>query len=129
MLLDNAQDLVQRHIPGPTAEQTERALLLGVKRNVELGWTQIQDAGGNYAEVELLRKLYGEGKIKLRVYRALSAPGTQAERLFKEGPILGEHEQRLTVRAVKLLCRRFAWFAQRRTARTITPTSRTLPAS
>lgn len=102
MLLDNAQDLVQRHIPGPTPEETERALLLGVKRNVELGWTQIQDAGGNYAEVDLLRKLYAEGKIKLRVYRALSAPGRQAQRLFSEGPILGEHGQRLTVRAVKL---------------------------
>ena len=102
MLLDNAQDLVQRHIPGPTAEQTERALLLGVKRNVELGWTQIQDAGGNYREVALLRRLYGEGKIKLRVYRALSAPGAQADQLFKEGPILGEHDHRLTVRAVKL---------------------------
>lgn len=102
MLLDNAQDLVQRHIPGPTAEQTERALLLGVKRNVELGWTQVQDAGGNYSEVALLRKLYGEGKIKLRVYRALSAPGAQADQLFKEGPILGEHGHRLTVRAVKL---------------------------
>ncbi len=102
MLLDNAQDLVQRHIPGPTPEQTERALLLGVKRNIELGWTQVQDAGGNYLEVALLRKLYGEGKIKLRVYRALSAPGTQADQLFKEGPILGEHGNRLTVRAVKL---------------------------
>jgi len=102
MLLDNAQDLVQRHIPGPTPEETERALLLGVKRNVELGWTQIQDAGGTYAEVDLLRKLYAEGKIKLRVYRALSAPGRQAQRLFSEGPILGEHGQRLTVRAVKL---------------------------
>ncbi|HWN10909.1 MAG TPA: amidohydrolase [Pyrinomonadaceae bacterium] len=102
MLLDAAQDLVQRHIPGPTPEETEKALLLGVKRNVELGWTQIQDAGGNYLEVDLLRKLYGEGKIKLRVYRALSAPGREAQRLFGEGPILGEHEQRLTVRAVKL---------------------------
>lgn len=102
MLLDNAQDLVQRHIPGPTPEETERALLLGVKRNVELGWTQVQDAGGNYLEVDLLRKLYGEGRIKLRVYRALSAPGRQAQRLFSEGPILGEHQQRLTVRAVKL---------------------------
>jgi predicted amidohydrolase YtcJ len=102
MLLDAAQDLVQRHIPGPTAEQTERALLLGVKRNIELGWTQVQDAGGSYAEVALLRKLYAEGKLKLRVYRALSAPGKEAQRLFSEGPILGEHGHRLTVRTVKL---------------------------
>ncbi len=102
MLLDAAQDLVQRHIPGPTPEEAERALLLGVKRNVELGWTQVQDAGGSYAEVALFRKLYGEGKIKLRIYKALSAPGKEAQQLFSEGPITGEYGHRLTVRAVKL---------------------------
>jgi hypothetical protein len=102
MLLDAAQDLVQRHIPGPTAEDTERALLLGVKRNVELGWTQVQDAGGSYGEVALFRKLYGEGKINLRIYKALSAPGKEAQQLFRDGPIIGEHGHSLTVRTVKL---------------------------
>lgn len=102
MLLDAAQDLVQRHIPSTTAEQAERAIILGVKRNVELGWTQIQDAGGSYAEVALLKKLYDEGKIKLRIYKVLSAPGKEAQRLFTEGPIIGAHGNRLTVRAVKL---------------------------
>ncbi len=102
MLLDAAQDLVQKHIPGPTPEEVERALLLGVKRNVELGWTQVQDAGGSYAEVALFRKLYGEGRMKLRVYKALSAPGREAQQLFRDGPIIGEHEHRLTVRTVKL---------------------------
>ena len=102
MLLDAAQDLIQRHIPGPTPAETERALLLGVKRNIELGWTQIQDAGGSYADVALFRKLYSEGKMKLRVYKALSAPGREAQQLFRDGPIIGEHEHRLTVRDVKL---------------------------
>jgi predicted amidohydrolase YtcJ len=102
MLLDAAQDLVQRHIPGPTAEETERALILGVKRNIQLGWTQIQDAGGSYADVVLARRLYGEGKIKLRIYKALSAPGREAQQLFRDGPIIGEQGHRLTVRTVKL---------------------------
>jgi predicted amidohydrolase YtcJ len=102
MLLDAAQDLVQRHIPGPTAEDTERALILGVKRNIQLGWTQVQDAGGSYDDVALARRLYGEGKIKLRIYKALSAPGPQAEQLFRDGPIIGEQGNRLTVRTVKL---------------------------
>ena len=102
MLLDAAQDLVQRHIPGPTPADAERALLLGVQRNVELGWTQVQDAGGSYADVALFRKLYADGKIKLRIYKALSAPGREAQQLFREGPIIGEHDHRLTVRTVKL---------------------------
>jgi len=102
MLLDAAQDLVQSHIPGPNAEETERALILGVKRNIQLGWTQVQDAGGSYADVALVRRLYGEGKIKLRVYKALSAPGRESQQLFRDGPIIGEQGNRLTVRTVKL---------------------------
>lgn len=102
MLLDAAQDLVQSHVPGPTAEETERALILGVKRNIQLGWTQVQDAGGSYADVALARRLYGEGKIKLRIYKALSAPGREAQQLFRDGPIIGEQGHRLTVRTVKL---------------------------
>ncbi len=102
MLLDAAQDLVQRHIPGATAEEAERALILGVKRNIQLGWTQVQDAGGSYAEVALFRRLYSKGKIKLRIYKALSAPGKEAQQLFRDGPIIGEQGNRLTVRTVKL---------------------------
>ncbi|MDQ2976541.1 MAG: amidohydrolase [Acidobacteriota bacterium] len=102
MLLDSAQDLVQRHIPGTTLAEAERAIVLGVKRDVELGWTQVQDPGGSYDEVELLKKLYGEGKIKLRIYKGLSAPGRQAEKLFHDGPVIGTYGNRLTVRTLKL---------------------------
>jgi len=106
MLLDAAQDLVQSHIPGPTTEETERALILGVKRNIQLGWTQVQDAGGSYADVALLRRLYGEGKVKLRIYKALSAPGRESQQLFRDGPIIGEQGNRLTVRTVNALGQR-----------------------
>src|SRR6267142_2599712 len=102
MLLDAAQDLVQRHIPSTTAEEAERAIMLGVNRDTRLGWTQVQDPGGSYAEVALMEKLYGEGKIKLRIYKALSAPGSEADRLLSIGPIVGKYGNRLTVRALKL---------------------------
>jgi predicted amidohydrolase YtcJ len=102
MLLDAAQDLVQRHIPGTTTAEAERAIILGVNRDVKLGWTQVQDPGGSYAEVALMEKLYEEGKIKLRIYKALSAPGREADRLLSEGPIVGKYGNRLTVRALKL---------------------------
>ncbi|HKO96004.1 MAG TPA: amidohydrolase [Pyrinomonadaceae bacterium] len=102
MLLDAAQDLVQGHIPGTTTAEAERAIELGVQRNIELGWTQVQDPGGSYAEVALLEKLYRENKIKLRVYKGLSGPGREAQRLLAEGTKTGEFGNRLTVRMVKL---------------------------
>jgi len=102
MMLDAAQDLIQRHIPGTTAAEAERAIVLGVQRDVSLGWTQVQDPGGSYADVAIDEKLYSEGKIKLRIYKALSAPGPEAQRLFHDGPIVGDYAHRFTVRTLKL---------------------------
>ena len=102
MLLDAAQDLVQRHIPKTTVEEAERAIFLGVKRDIELGWTQVQDPGGTFAEVEIFKKLHDEGKIKLRIYKGLSAPGEEADQLFRDGPIIGADDYHLTVRTLKL---------------------------
>ena len=102
MMLDAAQDLIQRHIPATTAAEAERAIILGVQRDISLGWTQVQDPGGSYADVAIDEKLYSEGKIKLRIYKALSAPGPEARRLFNDGPIIGAQGNRFTVRTLKL---------------------------
>jgi len=101
MLLDAAQGLVRRHVPPTSPADAERAVVLGVQRDIGLGWTQVQDPGGSYADVGLYRKLYSEGKIKLRIYKVLSAPGKEAQRLLNEGPIIGAYGNRLTVRALK----------------------------
>ncbi|CAN5720483.1 amidohydrolase [soil metagenome] len=103
MLLDAAQGLVRRHTPGTTPAGAERATELGVKRNLELGWTQIQDAGGGYEEIDLYRKLYGEGKIKLRIYKAVHGPGPSAARLLAEGPTIGDFDNRFTLRTIKVV--------------------------
>jgi hypothetical protein len=103
MLLDAAQGLVRRHIPATSPADAERAIELGVKRNVELGWTQIQDAGGGYQEIELYKKLYGEDKIKLRIYKAVHGPGASATRLLADGPTIGSFDKRFTLRTIKVV--------------------------
>jgi predicted amidohydrolase YtcJ len=103
MLIDAAQGLVRSHIPGTTPQDAERAVILGVKRNIELGWTQIHDAGGSYAEAELFKKLYGEGKIKLRIYKAVHGPGSSATQLLAAGPIIGAFDHRFTFRTIKVV--------------------------
>jgi predicted amidohydrolase YtcJ len=102
MLLDRAQGLVTKHIPAPSDADREQALIIGSKRSVDLGWTQIQNAGGSWAEVEMLKKLYGENKIKLRVYEAIRGPGPDAQRLLREGSNVGLYNQRLTIRTIKV---------------------------
>jgi predicted amidohydrolase YtcJ len=101
MLLDAAQGLVRRHVPPTSRADAERAVVVGVQRDLGLGWTQVQNPGGSYEDIDIYRKLYGEGKIKLRIYKVLSAPGKEAQRLLSEGPIIGEYGNRLTVRALK----------------------------
>jgi predicted amidohydrolase YtcJ len=103
MLLDAAQGLVRRRIPPTSREDEERAIVLGVKRDIELGWTQIQDAGGSYGDVDLYKKLYGAGAIKLRIYKAVYGPGVNANRLLSEGPIIGAFQNRFNVRTIKVV--------------------------
>jgi predicted amidohydrolase YtcJ len=103
MLLDSAQGLVRRRVPPTSAADAERAVILGVKRNIELGWTQIQDAGGSYAEVELFKKLYASGAIKLRIYKAVHGPSPSATRLINEGATIGAYDNRFTFRTIKVV--------------------------
>jgi predicted amidohydrolase YtcJ len=103
MLLDAAQGLVRRLIPPTTRADEERAVALGVKRDIELGWTQVQDAGGSYDDVDIFKKLYASGDIKIRIYKAVYGPGPAANRLIQEGPIVGEYQNRLTVRTIKVV--------------------------
>lgn len=102
MLIDEAQSLVERLLPQPTTTETERALIVGAQREVSLGWTAVQIAGHSYEEAELVRRLVKEGKIKLRIYDTVSAPGADAEQLITHGPVLGESDGRYTRRGVKL---------------------------
>ncbi len=103
MLIDTAQGLVSQHVPPRGEGSAEEAMILANKRSLELGWTQIQDAGGTYREVELYKKLYAEGKLKIRIYKAVYGPGEEAQRLLKEGPTIGAFDHRFTVRTIKVV--------------------------
>ncbi len=103
MLLDNAQSFVARQIPPGARGSDEQAAILANDRSVMLGWTQVQDPGGSYEDVELYKKLYGEGKLKIRIYKAVYGPGPQAQRLLREGPIIAAFNNHLNVRAIKVV--------------------------
>jgi hypothetical protein len=103
ILLDRAQELVTRHIPRRTEAELERAIILGAQRSIQMGWCQIQNAGTSYAEMELIKKLCAEGKIKLRIYNAIRGVGPDALRLIRQGPIIGAFDNRFTVRTIKIV--------------------------
>ncbi|HEV8611902.1 MAG TPA: amidohydrolase [Gemmatimonadales bacterium] len=103
MLIDRAQGLVGRLVPAATEDERDLQLIKGAERELGLGWTQVQDANGSWADVERMRRLYRDGKLKIRIYKTISGPGADATRLIQDGPVLGEFGGRLTVRTIKVV--------------------------
>ena len=103
MLLDNAMDLVAKSIPPPTEAEREQALLLGVDREVRLGWCEIQNAGSELSDQEVIRHAYTAGKIKLRMINAAYGPGEAANALLKNGATLNAFDHRFTQRTIKVI--------------------------
>jgi predicted amidohydrolase YtcJ len=103
MILDNAQDLVEKLIPPPTEADEERAVAIGAEREASLGWCEIQNAGGETADATRIAKLCRDGKVRLRVYNAVYGPGPAADKLLKDGPTLGGVRDMFTMRTIKVV--------------------------
>jgi len=101
MLLDRARGLIR--VSDDMAVDPEKAALAADARSIMLGWCEVQDPGGSWRDVEVYRKLYGEGKLKVRIYKAISGPGAEADRLIQQGASVGEFGHRLTVRSIKVV--------------------------
>lgn len=102
MLIDAAQRLVYRVVPAEDPSALDSAITIGARRSVELGWTQVQDAGVSWAELGRMRALYGAGQVKLRNYVAIRGPGRDADSLLEKGASIDEFGGRLTVRTIKV---------------------------
>jgi predicted amidohydrolase YtcJ len=103
MLLDNAQELVLKNIPKPTDAEREQALLRGIDREIGLGWSEIQNAGSDNADVELIRKAFDAGKIKIRFINAVHGPGEDAQKFLREGPTINAYDHHFTQRTIKVI--------------------------
>jgi predicted amidohydrolase YtcJ len=102
MLVDNAMDLIETLIPRTTDAERLQALEVGAARSVKIGWTQIQNPGTPYDEIELMCRLYHDNRVKLRVYLAVGGPSEDAQRLLREGAQINRCSDRFTVRSIKL---------------------------
>ncbi|HEY6112210.1 MAG TPA: amidohydrolase [Chthoniobacterales bacterium] len=103
MLLDHAQDLVAQKIPKPTEAEREQALLLGIEREIKLGWCEIQNAGSTREDVDLFRKAFDAGKIKIRLINAVYGPGEYANTVLRTRPIVNAYDHHFTQRTIKII--------------------------
>lgn len=102
MLIDRAQALVRRHSADGGQPDMKEALRVGGEVAARRGWTTLHTIADRWEEVEALRELYREERMPVRNYVAVRWPGKGAEYLLDNGPIIGEFDGRLTIRAIKI---------------------------
>ncbi|PYL04561.1 MAG: amidohydrolase, partial [Verrucomicrobia bacterium] len=103
MLLDHAQDIVENNIPPPTRSEREQAFLTGIEREIKLGWCEIQNAGSHYDDVDLMRKHFDTGEIKIRLVNCIYGPGADAQRFLKEEATINAYDLHFTQRTIKVI--------------------------
>ena len=103
MLLDNAMDLAAKNIPKPTEAEREKAFLLGIEREIGLGWCEIQNAGSHADDIKIIRKCFDEGKVKLRFINAVYGPGEDAQQFLREGSTISAYDHHFTQRTIKVI--------------------------
>ncbi len=67
ILVDAAMQLVERHIPPPSAGEREQALAAGLNHLASLGITGVHDMGVSPADWALFRSFGDEGRLTLRI--------------------------------------------------------------
>ena len=87
----------------PNGMLPEKAAMAADQRSIMLGWCEVQDPGGTWEDVDVYRKLYQQGKLKIRIYKAVWGPSPQADRLIREGAQIGEFDHHFTLRTIKVV--------------------------
>ena len=101
VFVDRASALVRGHVPPPTPEELEQAILLGQGECLAAGLTQVHEMGIGPDELAALRRLDDRGQLRLRVYAMLSGALEDLTPYMKAGPQLPADDRRLTVRGFK----------------------------
>lgn len=102
ILLNHAQELIEKHIPPLTLDQTKKAIELAARDCVRNGLTSVHDARVSPMMLAAFRELIREGRMPLRIYAILDgADQALVNEWLGRGPEIDPHHV-LTVRSFKL---------------------------
>jgi predicted amidohydrolase YtcJ len=99
--VDAAMDLIEDHMPAPTAEQRKARVLAAANNIAANGLTEMHDAGIDAATIVAVKELIDEKRFPIRVYAMLGDNDELLRTWFASGP-LNEYGGHLTIRSVKL---------------------------
>ncbi len=98
IFIDLASNLINSFVPKPDEKTLIQALNLAQQHLLSLGITSVHDAGIEYADYKLYRKLNAKRKLIMRIYAMLSASDSSLAKMVEEGII---NHEKLVVRSVK----------------------------
>jgi hypothetical protein len=103
ILTDQAQKLVSQHIPPQTPARMREAITRAGEECLRYGITSVQEARVSQAELDAIRELMAERRLKLRVSVMLDgADAPLVAAWLKGGPEIDRVSHRLNVRCFKL---------------------------
>lgn len=102
ILLNQAQALVERHIPPRSFEQTKRAIEVAAQECMRNGLTSVHEARVTRTTLRAFSELKQENRLPLRIYVMLDGADRQlVKEWLDRGPEIDPHHE-LTIRAFKL---------------------------
>lgn len=102
LLEEGAMNAVRKHIPPFTEEQLTKGLILANNECLSVGLTGVHDAGASKENIELVKDLYEQGNLKIRIYQMVRGPSESVDYFLAHGPEIGLYGNRYTIRSVKM---------------------------
>jgi len=99
VLIDNAKELVFKHIPEPGIDLKTKALLAAQKNCLEVGLTSVTDCGLPKETILLMDSLQKQILLKIRINAMMEPSEANMDYFLKEGPYITD---RLQVSTIKL---------------------------
>jgi predicted amidohydrolase YtcJ len=100
VLVDTAEELIEKRIPAATDAEVKRQLLAAMNEVAALGMTGVHDAGIDAHTYDLYRDLAQHGQLPIRIY-AMLRDSPEDRKVMQSGPRMPEFDDRLQMRAVK----------------------------
>ena len=102
VFIDEARNIIEAVVPPSTPEEIEQNLLLAAAECAKAGLTEVQDMGIDSLRIAIYRRLAAQNRLPVRIYAAISAPGSTWDAWKTKGPVIGEGNGMLTLRAMKM---------------------------
>jgi predicted amidohydrolase YtcJ len=102
VLVDAAQDLVEKVLPKQSEAEARSALDRSLAQIAKVGLTSVHDAGINVGQDRLYRDYADHGKLTARVYAMIGDVGADFDQLSINGPLPSYAKDMYALRAVKL---------------------------